>query len=313
VAVGTAGAEELLTWLAAKGRSANTVAAYRRDLAAYGRFLAERGVVPDQVTEAVVEDYVGTLRAAGRAPASVARALVSVRALHRFLEIEGRALGNPAGQVGPPRVTAGPPRALSEDEVVRLLGAIVGDDAVTRRDRAIVEVLYACGLRVSELVGLSLADVDLATGQLHVRDGDGPTAQDRERVVPVGDPAVAALTSWVAPPGRGALSPVRWARRDDAEALFLNARGGRLSRQGAWRIVNHHGERAGLAGRLTPHVLRHSCATHMMAHGADAHDVQELLGHASASSTQAYTRGADDRLRRSYRAVHPRARSGKPR
>jgi integrase/recombinase XerD len=308
-----AGAEELLTWLAAKGRSANTVAAYRRDLAAYGRFLADGGLVPDQVTEDVVEGYVGVLRTAGKAPASVARALVSVRALHRFLETEGRAPGNPAGHVGPPRVTAGPPRALSEDEVLRLLGAVAGDDAVARRDRAIVEVLYACGLRVSELVGLSLADVDLTTGQLHVRGGEGLAAQDRDRVVPVGEPAVGALTSWLAPPGRGALSPVRWARRDDAEALFLNARGGRLSRQGAWRIVNRSGQRAGLAGRLTPHVLRHSCAAHMIAHGADARVVQELLGHASVSSTQASVRGAEDRLRRVYRAAHPRARSEKPR
>jgi len=307
------GAEELLSWLAVKGRSANTVAAYRRDLSAYGRFLAGRGLVADQVTEAVVEEYVGALRAAGRAPASVARALVSVRALHRFLETEGRALGNPAGQVGPPRIAAGPPRALSEEETAMLLGAVVGDDAVARRDRAIVEVLYACGLRVSELVGLSLADVDLAAGQLHVSSGEGYSTRDRERIVPVGDPAVGALNAWVSPTGRGALTPVRWARRGDAEALFLNARGGRLSRQAAWRIVNHHGERAGLAGRLTPHVLRHSCATHMIAHGADVRAVQELLGHASDSSTRAFAHGSPDRLRRVYRAAHPRARSEKPR
>ncbi|MGI8778201.1 MAG: tyrosine-type recombinase/integrase [Acidimicrobiales bacterium] len=310
-----AGAEELLSWLAGeKGRSANTVAAYRRDLAAYGRFLSGRGLAPAEVTETVVEDYLGVLRATGRAPASVARALVSVRALHRFLETEGRATGNPAGHVGPPRVAAGPPWALSEQEASRLLEAVVGDDATTRRDRAIVEVLYACGLRVSELVGLSLGDVDLDGGLLRVGGGDGPAAaRGRERVVPVEGPAAAALVAWLSPSGRGALAPVRWARRGDADAVFLNARGGRLSRQGAWRIVNHYGEKVGLAGRLTPHVLRHSCATHMIDHGADIRVVQELLGHASMSSTQAYTRGSTDRLRRAYRSAHPRAGDEKPR
>jgi len=310
-----AGAEELLSWLAGeKGRSANTVAAYRRDLAAYGRFLSGRGLAPAEVTETVVEDYLGVLRGAGRAPASVARALVSVRALHRFLETAGRAPGNPAGHVGPPRVAPGPPRALSEQEVSRLLEAVVGDDATTRRDRAIVEVLYACGLRVSELVGLSLGDVDLDGGLLRIGSGDGPTAaRGRERVVPVEGPAAAAMVAWLSPSGRGALAPVRWARRSDADAVFLNARGGRLSRQGAWRIVNHYGEKVGLAARLTPHVLRHSCATHMIDHGADIRVVQELLGHASMSSTQAYARGSTDRLRRAYRSAHPRAGGEKPR
>ncbi len=301
-----------------KGRSANTVAAYRRDLAAYGAFLSTRGLTPAEVTEAVVEDYLDFLRGHGRAPASVARALVSVRALHRFLEDGGLATGNPAGRVGPPRVPAGPLPVLSEDEASSLLGAVVGDDAVVRRDRAIVEVLYACGLRVSELVGLSLGDVDLDAGLIHVAGGDGAVGdgaatRHKEREVPVGGPAVGALAGWLSPRGRGALIPTRWARRGDAEALFLNARGGRLSRQAAWRIVNHYGEKVGLAGRLTPNVLRHSCAAHMIERGADVRVVQELLGHASISSTQAYTRRSADRLHRVYGAVHPRAGGEKPR
>jgi len=323
-----AGADELLSWLAnVKGRSANTVAAYRRDLAAYGAFLSNRGVTPAEVTEAVVEDYLEFLRGQGRAPASVARALVSVRALHRFLEDGGLATGNPAGRVGPPRVPTGPPPVLSEDEASSLLGAVVGDDAVVRRDRAIVEVLYACGLRVSELVGLSLGDVDLDAGSIHVVGADGATVdgargagatiesvtRHREREVPVGGPAVGALAGWLSPRGRGALVPTRWARRGDAEALFLNARGGRLSRQAAWRIVNHYGEKVGLAGRLTPNVLRHSCAAHMIERGADVRVVQELLGHASISSTQAYTRRSADLLHRVYGTVHPRAGGQKPR
>jgi len=301
--------EEFLSWLAVeRGRSPNTLAAYRRDLAAYVEFLSGRGLAVAAVTEAVVEDYVAFLRAAGRAPSSVARALVAVRSLHRFMEDEGEVAGNPAEEVGPPRVPAGLPKALSEAEVLSLLGAVAGDDAPARRDRAILEVLYACGLRVSELVGLSLADLDLDSGLLRAF-GKG----SKERVVPIGRVAREALLAWLAPPGRGAMAPERWARRGDAEAVFLNSRGGRLSRQGAWGIVRHYGDKVGLGSRLTPHVLRHSCATHMLDHGADIRVVQELLGHASISTTQVYTKVSTERLRRIYDSAHPRARSARSR
>jgi integrase/recombinase XerD len=297
-------AEELLSWLAVeKGRSANTLAAYRRDLAAYWEFLLGRGLRLTDVTDRVVEDYLAFLRAAGRAPSSVARALVAVRSLHRFCEDEGFSGDNPAEDVERPRVPAGLPKALSEDEVASLLGAVVGDGPVARRDRAILEVLYGCGLRVSELVGLSLADVDVDASLVRAF-GKGA----KERVVPVGRLAREALQAWLSPAGRGALVPARWARRGDAEAVFLNARGGRLSRQGAWGVVRHYGDRVGLGERLTPHVLRHSCATHMLDHGADIRVVQELLGHASISTTQVYTKVSTERLRRVYQAAHPRAR-----
>ncbi len=296
--------EELLSWLAVeKGRSANTLAAYRRDLAAYQEFLAGRGLQPLAVTEPVVEDYLAFLRAAGRAPASVARALVSVRSLHRFLEDEGQTTTNPAGDVQRPKVPSGLPKALSEAEVGALLGAVTGDHAVARRDRAILEVLYGCALRVSELVGLDLADVDLGASLMRAF-GKG----SKERVVPVGRLACEALDAWLAPGGRGALVPARWARRGDAEAVFLNTRGGRLSRQGAWGIVRRYGGAVGLGDRLSPHVLRHSCATHMLDHGADIRVVQELLGHASISTTQVYTKVSGARLRQIYDAAHPRAK-----
>jgi integrase/recombinase XerD len=296
-------AEEFLSWLAVeKGRSANTLAAYRRDLCAYAEFVHGRGAALGEVTEALIEDYVAFLRAAGRAPSSVNRALVAVRSLHRFLVDEGYSGSDPAGEVGGPRVPQGLPKALREDEVERLLAAVVGDDAIARRDRAMLEVLYGTGARISELVGLSLADVDVAGGLLRVF-GKGA----KERVVPLGRPARAALTAWLANDGRGALAPARWARRGDAEAVFLNARGGRLSRQGAWAIVRKYSDRVGLRGRLTPHVLRHSCATHMLDHGADIRAVQELLGHASVSTTQVYTKVSAERLRRVYEAAHPRA------
>jgi integrase/recombinase XerD len=296
--------EDFLTWLAAeRGRSLNTLSAYRRDLRGYHRWLEAQGTTVHDATEDEVTAYVGHLRQLGRAPSSVARALVAVRALHRFLAEEGHTSSDPAAAVEVPRVPQGLPKALTEDEVERLLSQVVGDEALARRDRAILEVLYGTGLRISELVGLSLDHLDLQGGLLRAQ-GKG----SKERMVPVGRMARQALEGWLGAGGRPELVPEHWARRTDADAVFLNARGGRLSRQGAWGIVRRYGRRAGLADRLTPHVLRHSCATHMLDHGADVRAVQELLGHASISTTQVYTLVTTDRLREVYESAHPRAR-----
>ncbi|HEY2300688.1 MAG TPA: site-specific tyrosine recombinase XerD [Acidimicrobiales bacterium] len=299
-------AEEFLSWLAVeRGRATNTLAAYRRDLLAYERFLADRGLKLAGVGETDVQDYLAELRAGGRAPATVARALVALRSLHRFLLDEGLVASDPTGDVGAPKVPQGLPKALNEDEVARLLGAVVGEDAPARRDRAILELLYGTGMRISELVGLSLGDVGLDEGALRVF-GKG----SKERVVPLGRYARDALDEWLATTGRGAMAPARWARRGDSEAVFLNNRGGRLSRQGAWGIVRRYGDMAGLGDRLTPHVLRHSCATHMLDHGADIRVVQELLGHAAITTTQLYTKVSTERLRAAYDVAHPRAGGG---
>jgi integrase/recombinase XerD len=298
--------EEFLTWLAVeRGRSANTLAAYRRDLSAYHRWLRDQHLRLDDVSEPTIIAYVAELRATGKASASVARAMVSVRSLHRFLADEQLVARNPAAEIDAPRVPRGLPKALAEIEVERLLDAVEGTTPPARRDRAILEVLYGTGLRISELVGLSLADVDL-DGALVRALGKG----GRERVVPLGGIAQGALGAWLSAGGREALVPSRWRRRDDAEAVFLNARGGRMSRQGAWGVVRKYGDLVGLGARLTPHVLRHSCATHMLDHGADIRAVQELLGHASISTTQVYTKVSTERLRSVYRSAHPRARAG---
>ncbi len=209
---------------------------------------------------------------------------------------------DPGAHLELPKVPRGLPKALTEAEVGRLLEAPVGEGPAVLRDRAMLEVLYGTGVRVSELVGLSLGDLDLDAALLRAF-GKG----SKERIVPVGTPAVRALVAWLGPRGRPALAPAQWKRRGDAEAVFLNARGGRLSRQGAWDILRRHARQVDLVGKLSPHVLRHSCATHMLDHGADIRAVQELLGHASISTTQVYTLVSTERLWEVYRNAHPRA------
>lgn len=295
--------EEFLTWLAAsRGRSHNTLTAYRRDLRLYCSWLAQQHRTPLDVTADELAAFVDHLRRSGRAPASVARTSVAVRSFHRFLAEEEIRDDDPSADLEVPKVPRGLPKALSEEEVARLINEVQGDDPVACRDRAILEVLYGTGVRISELAGLSLSDVDLDGGVLRVF-GKGA----KERIVPVGRLAREALAAWLAPGCRDSLEPERWSR-DSAAAVFLNSRGGRLSRQGIWGVVRKYGARAGLGARLTPHVLRHSCATHMLDHGADVRAVQELLGHASITTTQIYTLVSTERLRAVYESAHPRAR-----
>ncbi|WP_436796116.1 tyrosine recombinase XerC [Actinospongicola halichondriae] len=295
--------EEFLTWLRLeRGRAASTIEAYRRDLRAWVARLAELERPIVDVTEDDIVDWVHDLRSGDLAASTVKRRIVAVRSLHRYLAEEEIVSVDPGADVLPPPVERGLPKALSEDQVERLLSTVVGDDPVARRDRAILETLYGTGIRISELVGMSLRDLDLHDGYLRVV-GKG----DKERVVPVLGLANDALARWLDVDGRGALMPRQWRRRDDEEAVFLNQRGGRLGRQGVWLMVRAHGSAAGLDGLLTPHVLRHSCATHLLDHGADIRAVQELLGHASIGTTQVYTRVSDERLVTAWRQAHPRA------
>lgn len=297
--------EEFLVWLAAeRGRSSNTLAAYRRDLRQYHRWLVGRQSDVLTVDLDELRTFVGERKASGLAPASIARQLAAVRMLHRHLASERHRDDDPTARLDGVKVPAGLPKPLSEDEVVALLDAVVGHDPVARRDRALLEILYATGARVSEIVGLSLGDIDYDASLVRLL-GKG----DKERIVPFGSTAARALDEWFETSGRAAMSPDRWRRRGDAEAVFLNRSGGRLSRQGAWLVLRKYGDRVGLGDRLSPHVLRHSCATHLLDHGADLRIVQEMLGHSSISTTQVYTRVSQERLWEVYRASHPRARS----
>jgi integrase/recombinase XerD len=290
-----------------RGLSRNTLDAYRRDLRRYQAFLEGRGIHdPGRAGEADIAGFVADLSETeyvpGKAyrPSTVARALAAVRSFHRFLVLEGEVDADPAEGVARPRVPRNLPRPLSVDEVAALVAAPGEGGPVALRDRAMLETLYGAGLRISELVALDVDDVDLEEGSVRAV-GKG----SKERIVPLGRYAVRALEAYLAR-ARPSLTGPR-----SRGALFLNARGGRLTRQGSTNIIKAMARRAGIRKRVTPHMLRHSFATHLLEGGADVRVVQELLGHASLSTTQIYTLITTDRLRDVYFTSHPRAR-GRP-
>jgi len=301
-------AEEFLSWLTVeRGRAELTVRAYRRDLAAYEATLAERGTTALGASMADVEDHLAALRSSGHGPASIARAHSVLRGLHQFLVEERRAGTDPTAEIDGTKLPGRLPKALSEQEIARLLGTVQLGDPRSRRDRALLELLYGTGARISEAVGLDLADLSGTDGLIRLY-GKGA----KERIVPIGTMCADALAAWLSELGRGALTPARWRRRDDSEAVFLNQRGGRLSRHGGFGVVAGRARQAGITRPVSPHALRHSCATHMLAHGADIRVVQELLGHASIGTTQLYTKVSAEHLRSAYEAAHPRATPGRP-
>ena len=285
--------------------SANTVTAYRRDLARYVAHLDGLGRSRlSQVTEADVGAYVEVVRSgsdggAALSPSSTARALAAVRGWHRFAHAEGMSDADPTSEVHAPTRLRRLPHALSVDDVTRLLEAAgSGDGPIGLRDRALLELLYATGGRISEIVGLDVDDVgETPVLRLH---GKG----DKERMVPVGSYAREAVSAYLV---RARPELAASARQRSTAALFLNTRGARMSRQSAWAALQAATGRAGLAG-VSPHTLRHSFATHLLAGGADVRVVQELLGHASVTTTQIYTMVTPDALREVYAAAHPRAR-----
>jgi integrase/recombinase XerD len=283
-------AEFLASLRVERGLAAATVTAYRRDLGQYVTFLDGRRPTPE-----LVSGFVTSLSDRGLAAPSIARKIAAVRGFHRFLIAEDIAEDDPTRLLASPKRPRSLPKALGVDEVERLLAAPDPHRPLGRRDRALLEFLYATGARVSEAIGLDQIDLDL-TERRALLTGKG----GKQRIVPIGRPAVRAIEAYL--PDRLRL------RRPGADpgALFLNARGGRLSRQGVFGIVRNHARRAGLAP-LSPHVLRHSAATHMVEGGADLRSVQELLGHASISTTQVYTRVSPQHLLRVYADSHPRS------
>ena len=292
-----------------RGLSGNTIEAYRRDLSRYVRFLRENGrrnpaLAGEPEIAAFIQELSESEYEPGKPyrPASVARTLAAVRSFHKFLVREGDATDDPAEGVSRPKVPRNLPRPLTVDEVSALVAAPGGDGKpATLRDQAILETLYGAGLRISELVGLDVDDVDLEEGSVRAV-GKG----SKERVVPLGRYATKAVESYLVR-GRPSLAGPR-----SGGALFLNQRGGRLTRQGTTNMIKAQAKRAGIRKRVTPHMLRHSFATHLLEGGADVRVVQELLGHASVATTQIYTLVTKDRLRKVYFEAHPRARRKRP-
>jgi integrase/recombinase XerD len=277
-----------------RGLSRNTLLSYRRDLDRYVAFLTAAGIDDlAAVTRADLDRFLIELRAP-LSTASAARAMSAVRGLHRFAAREGLAPDDPGRDVRPPAPPKRLPKALAVDQVERIL-AVPGDDPLGLRDRALLEFLYGTGARISEAVGLAVDDLDDATVTLHGKGG-------RTRLVPLGRYARAALDAYLVRSRPGLAAGGR-----GTPAVFLNARGGPLSRQSAWTVLHRAAGTAGVPG-VSPHTLRHSYATHLLDGGADVRVVQELLGHASVTTTQVYTLVTVERLREVYATSHPRAR-----
>ena len=282
-----------------RGLSRNTLEAYRSDLLQFGEFLDRRGLAPARVTHGEVAAFLSELEVA---PSTLSRKVACLRSFYRYLRREGAIDHDPTADLRGPRKPQRLPRVLTREQVARLLEQPRGTEPLALRDRALLELMYACGLRASEAIGLQLADVDLEEGLLCAR-GKG----SKERIVPVGRQAVAAVRAYLRS-GRPALSAAGSRSAPAVQArLLLNSRGGGLTRQGLYKIIKGHARRAGLEERMSPHTLRHSFATHLLAGGCDLRSLQEMLGHADLATTQVYTHLSSERLKQAYFSAHPRA------
>jgi integrase/recombinase XerD len=301
-----------------RGLSRHTVGAYGRDLRRYADYLAELDISdPSKVTSAMISGYAARLREGKAGPngegwmeaplasASAARAVIAVRSLHRFAAAEGLTAEDPARTVRPSKSPRRLPKALSLEEVQAMLGVPATDTEVGVRDAALLELLYGTGIRISEAVALDVDDVDRLVRREAGEQAPGLRVLGKggkERIVPIGSYARAALDAYLV---RG--RPVLTARGRGNPALFVNTRGGRLSRQSAWAVLRSVAEKAGITTDVSPHTLRHSYATHLLDGGADVRVVQELLGHASVTTTQIYTLVTIEHLREVFLTSHPRA------
>jgi integrase/recombinase XerD len=285
-----------------RGLSRNTLEAYRSDLFQFGRFLEERSADAVEATSADVSDFLTHLAEgdgngrAGASPATVHRKTACLRSFYRHLRREGVRDSDPMATISGPRRGRRLPKVLSRGEITKLLEQPRGTEPTALRDRALLELMYACGLRASEAIGIEVRDIDLEDGVLRAR-GKG----SKERVVPIGAKAIDAVRRYLE---RG--RPVLVRGRPVAQ-LFVNFRGEGLTRQGLYKIVRRHASSAGLADKMSPHTLRHTFATHLLAGGCDLRSVQEMLGHADVATTQLYTHLSSERLKDVYFKAHPRA------
>jgi len=284
-----------------RGLSRNTLEAYRSDLQQYGVFLDKRGVSPLDVTTADLTAFVSELATGGNgktavAPATLQRKIACLRSFYRHLRREQILETDPTSELRPPRARGKLPKVLTRDEVASLLAQPRGQSPAALRDRALLETMYACGLRASEAIALELSELNLEAGILRAH-GKG----SKERIVPIGSKAIETLQAYLT------RSRPRLVGLRDEQCVFVNLRGGALSRQGLYKIVQRHARSAGLAARMSPHTLRHTFATHLLAGGCDLRSLQEMLGHADIGTTQIYTHLSADRLRDVYFDAHPRA------
>ncbi len=291
--------QEYLQWLTIeKGRSRATIEAYRRDITRLREWMVAQKLTLTAIREEDLERYANSLRRARRAETSIARSVAAIRGWFGFLLIEGHLELDPSARLRSGRRGRSLPKPLGEEELAALLDSISGDSPSDRRDRALLELLYGTGARVSEVVGIGLGDLDFDE-ELILLTGKGA----KQRLVPMGSTLNTVLRAYLGPGGRSSYPQARGDTR-----LFLNTRGGSLSRQGIDLIIDKRALLAGIdRSRISAHVFRHSCATHMLAHGADVRVVQELLGHVSISTTQIYTAVAVTSLKREYQNAHPRA------
>ncbi len=289
-----------------RGLARNTLDAYRTDLLQYGSFLGARGTGATEAVRGDVADFLADL-ATGRSngngekhppcsPATINRKTAALRSFYRHLRREELVADDPTATLSPPAKSRKLPQVLSYTEIKRLLDSATGADPIALRDRALLELMYGCGLRASEAVGLEVTDLDLRRGFVRPQ-GKG----SKERIVPVGREAAAAATRYLRS-GRGELVGTK-----PEGKLFVNFRGGPLTRQGLYKIIQRHAKAVGLDGKMSPHTLRHSFATHLLTGGCDLRSVQEMLGHADVSTTQLYTHLSGERIKEVYFKAHPRA------
>ena len=279
-----------------KKASANTVESYMRDINQYSAYCASKKTAPEAADSAFVKKYVDYLSGKGKSDATVSRTVASIRCYYRFLISKNIAAENPVNGIKLKKTEKKLPGILDSNEIILLLSQPEGDDCKSVRDKAMLELLYATGIRVSELIELSVADVNLQIGILHMHTGA------KERIVPMYPAAVKAVADYLVN-----VRPVIVADKNE-DRLFTNMSGGPMSRQGFWKIIKHYSEKAGIKKDITPHTLRHSFAAHLLENGAQLKDIKEMLGHADISSTQVYAQFVKNKYTAAYAKFHPLAR-----